>query len=399
MKKSIIALFLCANYANASGLLLQEAATANAGTVGAGDGVYTESAAASWINPATMSYMGEDKFTINAMFLDLQMDYEDYGTKGELPDYTPTGDTDAQTVMPALGVFYARQVTDNLHLGINIGGTGGSSIDYGTQWDGANHLVKANMSILQVNPNMSYKVSDKLSIGFGGQISYAILEVSTTGIEIDEGDDFSYGYTAGLMYQEEHWALGLSYRSKVVHEFSDMSVTSLMDPPIESIVGTELITPSIIDISGRLAVTPTLSLLSSIQLHRWSEYPETPVYHDKLNSLEGAPQSINREWEDTWKYAIGAEYLLNQNWTLKAGFAYETAPQDDPTKQWVDFPVGESYRYSLGAKTKWHDTVVDVFYEYADLGTVEIDRTGKAYTQIYGGFEGQIHFFGVNFTF
>lgn len=60
-----------------SGLFLQEATVANAGTTGAGDGVYTESAAAMWTNPATMSYMGESKTTINTMAFDLEMKFND----------------------------------------------------------------------------------------------------------------------------------------------------------------------------------------------------------------------------------------------------------------------------------------------------------------------------------
>ena len=148
MKKTLLALLICSTYANASGLLLQEAVVANAGTTGAGDGVYTETATATWTNPATMTHMGEQKTTVNMMVLDLQMDYTDTGRRTEGGQYE--GDGDAETVMPSIGIFHVMQVSEDTHLGINFGAVGGSSVDYGTEWDGGNHLDKAVMTAVQL---------------------------------------------------------------------------------------------------------------------------------------------------------------------------------------------------------------------------------------------------------
>lgn len=104
--------------ASASGILLQEAVVANAGTTGAGDGVYTGSAAAMWTNPATMSFMGESKTTVNAMGFDLKLNYNS--------DRHSAFDGSSQTTQPALAVFHARQITDEMHFGIGFGAAGGS---------------------------------------------------------------------------------------------------------------------------------------------------------------------------------------------------------------------------------------------------------------------------------
>ncbi|MGF1694110.1 outer membrane protein transport protein [Vibrio lamellibrachiae] len=396
MKKSILTLLICSSFANASGLLLQEAVTANAGTGGAGDGVYTETATASWTNPATMSHMGESKTTINTMALYLQMDYTDYDDIGSY-----NGNANAETIMPSLGIFHVRQLNEDIHIGVNFGAVGGSSIEYGNSWDGANHLDKAFMSALQINPNLSFQIDDNWSIGLGAQVNFGILEVSTTGFESDMATDWAFGYNMGAMYQAEQWSLGLSYRSKLIHDFDDITATLTSGGELingrETIVGTELVIPAIIDLSGRYELTTKLDLLSSIQFHQWSEFSETPVYNDPLNRIDPS-LAIDRDWDDVWKVAVGADYQLNADWALKAGFSYETSPQDDPTKQWVDLPVGEQYRYSLGASTYWNTTRIDLFYEYADLGSVEIERTAS-YTEIHGSFEGSIHFIGANFTF
>lgn len=406
MKKTALAMLLCSPWAHSSGLLLQEAVTANAGTGGAGDGVYTQTATANWTNPATMSHMGEQLTTINTLLFNLQMDYYDESPSSDTGEHT--GNADAQTIMPSIGIFHVMQLNEEVHLGLNFGAVGGSSIEYGTNWDAANHLDRAFMSAMQFNPNVSFAITEHFSFGFGAQVNYGLIEVSTSSFETEMGSDWAYGYNFGAMYQEQNWALGVSYRSKLVHEFdvdaqtiqaANLGPTISLPTSTPFEVGTELVVPTIIDLSGSYSITSEIDLLASIQYHRWSEFNETPVYNDTLNQLEvlGVPQAIDRDWQDVWKFAIGTDYQLNADWALKAGFSYETSPQDDPTKQWVDLPVGEQYRYSLGASTYWKKSRIDLFYEYADFGEMDIEREPLA--QISGTFSGNIHFIGANVTF
>ncbi|QTG93499.1 outer membrane protein transport protein, partial [Vibrio fluvialis] len=36
-------------------------------------------------------------------------------------------------------------------------------------------------------------------------------------------------------------------------------------------------------------------------------------------------------WQDGWHYAIGGTYYLNKDWTLRAGYMYDTSAQDKVT--------------------------------------------------------------------
>ncbi|MFV8463329.1 OmpP1/FadL family transporter [Vibrio campbellii] len=365
----------------ASGLFLQEAVVANAGTTGAGDGVYTRSAAAMWTNPATMSHMGESKTTINTMAFDLEMKYQDNGDKQ---------DGKAHSVMPSFGAFHAHQVTDKLHLGIALGAVGGSSLDYGSEWAGSPLLEDITLTAMQVNPALSYQLNDQWSVGAGIQLSWAALQQTTSALTIKQDTDWAYGYNLGVMYTPtDKLKLGASYRSKLEHEFNN-DVNGPTDLGVLSSLSTDIALPEIIDVSASYALNSQLDLLASVQLHRWSEWDTTVL--DFGTQLDGIP--IERDWDDVWKLAVGADYQLNSDWRLKAGFSYETSPQDDPTMQYVDLPVGEQYRYSVGASTYWDDILIDVFYEYADLGSVDMDRF-----MVDGSFDGRIHFVGVSATF
>ncbi|GEK12225.1 OmpP1/FadL family transporter [Aliivibrio fischeri] len=359
-----------------SGLFLQEATVANAGTTGAGDGVYTESATAMWTNPATMSYMGESKTTINAMAFDLEMKFN---------DNNGSEDGRAHSILPSAGAFHTQAITDKLHFGLALGAVGGSSLDYGSDWAGSKLLEDISLTAMQLNPALSYQVNERLSLGAGLQFSWASFEQSMSGITAEKDSDWAYGYNLGAMYQaSEKLSVGLSYRSKLEHEFKNDLAR------IDQQLSSEMIMPDIIDISSSYALNKDLNLLTSIQFHRWSHWDSTVLsVNSNLPSVE-----IQRDWDDVWKFAIGTDYRLNSDWRLKVGFSYETSPQDDPSMQWVDLPVGEQYRYSVGASTSWDDITMDMFYEYADLGSVDMDRLN-----VDGSFDGRIHFVGVNFTF
>ncbi|PMG64588.1 long-chain fatty acid transporter [Vibrio lentus] len=370
----------------ASGLFLQEAVVANAGTTGAGDGVYTRSAAAMWTNPATMSHMGESKTTINTMAFDLEMQYQD--------NQDSSGDGKGHSVLPSFGAFHAHQVTDKLHLGIALGAVGGSSLDYGSEWAGRFLLEEITLTAMQVNPSLSYKLNDQWSVGAGVQFSWAAFQQTTSAFTAKQDTDWAYGYNLGVMYTPtDKLKLGASYRSKLEHEFNNDLNGSAFNS-----LSTDLALPEIVDLSGSYALNSQLDLLASVQFHRWSEWDET-VLDFGATGVGGIP--IKRDWDDVWKFAVGADYQLNSDWRLKAGFSYETSPQDDPSMQWVDLPVGEQYRYSVGASTYWDDILIDVFYEYADLGSVEMNRNlaDTPVTLVNGSFDGRIHFVGVSATF
>ncbi|WP_210449398.1 OmpP1/FadL family transporter [Vibrio crassostreae] len=372
----------------ASGLFLQEAVVANAGTAGAGDGVYTRSAAAMWTNPATMSHMDESKTTINTMAFDLEMKYQD--------NQDSSDDGKGHSVLPSFGAFHAHQVTDKLHLGIALGAVGGSSLDYGSDWAGAALLEDITLTAMQVNPALSYQINDQWSVGAGVQFSWAAFQQTTSILTAKQDTDWAYGYNLGVMYTPtDKLKLGASYRSKLEHEFNN-EVKGLGN--VANSLSTDIALPEIIDFSASYALNSQLDLLASVQFHRWSAWDET-VLDFGATDLGGVP--VERNWDDVWKFAVGADYQLNSDWRLKAGFSYETSPQDDPSMQWVDLPVGEQYRYSVGASTYWDDILIDVFYEYADLGSVDMNRNlaGSQVNLLNGSFDGRIHFVGVSATF
>ncbi|MGY3570176.1 OmpP1/FadL family transporter [Vibrio paucivorans] len=376
------------NSAFASGVFLQEATYANMGTAGAGDAVYTGSAASIWSNPAIMSHMDKEHTTISGLLLNLDVKYEGEGTEGH-----------SNTTMPIASFYHVMELNEKLKLGLAFSTLGGATLDYGDGWQGENQLTDVALLTYQFNPSLSYAISDKLSIAAGLQVDYALFQQSSALAELDTADDFAYGYNLGVVFQATDKArIGLSYRSKIEHEFDgDSTVSAVILKQTVTRTGTystEFILPATADLSLAYQMTDRLDLMTSVQWHQWSDMQSTDV---DLTSPEGT-LSINREWQDVWRASIGGEYQLTSSWSLKAGYAYETSPIDDPANQSPDLPVGEQHRYSVGVSKAWTDSKLDIYYEFADFGEMDIEQTGKA-NPLDGVLIGHVHFVGMAYTF
>ncbi len=373
--------------ANASGLFLQEASYANLGTAGAGDGVYTESAASIWTNPAIMSHMENETTTISGTLLNLDIDYY---------DEAGTHETNSNSTLPLASFFHVIDFENDLKMGLAFSSVGGATLDYGDQWSGAPQLTDVALLTYQFNPSLSYKIDDKWSVGGGAQINYAFLQGNTQGLELDTATDWAFGYNLGVVYQAtEKLRLGLSYRSELISEFE----SDLYAGDTKGSYSTELPAAAISDFSASYQLTDKLALLTSIQQHHWSSMEKTVI---NLSTDSGTiPYPIERDWEDVWRLSGGVEYQLNSGWSLKAGYAYETSPLDDASKQSADLPVGEQHRYSIGVGKQFEDSRLDVYYQYSDFGEMDIeqDRFRLDELNLGGHFTGTVHFIGASYTY
>lgn len=103
-----------------------------------------------------------------------------------------------------------------------------------------------------------------------------------------------------------------------------------------------------------------LQLLAGATWTDWSSFK----YFDVIATGEGIIDDISglgsnyighivEKWHDTWAYSVGAEYALDQDWTLRAGYAYDASPVKDEhrtarvpdnDRQWLT--VGATYNVS-----------------------------------------------------
>jgi long-chain fatty acid transport protein len=69
-------------------------------------------------------------------------------------------------------------------------------------------------------------------------------------------------------------------------------------------------------------------------------------------------------WEDTWRYAVGATYQLNDQWKLRGGLAYDETNVPDSTRT-ARLPDSDRNWVAVGAQwSPGGSFVVDVGYAH-----------------------------------
>ncbi|OYY80536.1 MAG: hypothetical protein B7Y33_03470 [Hydrogenophilales bacterium 16-62-9] len=104
--------------------------------------------------------------------------------------------------------------------------------------------------------------------------------------------------------------------------------------------------------SASLSVFHTLNArwdwLADVTWTGWSDFEELRIVR-----AVGAPLVTPENWEDAYRYSVGANYHLNEQLTLRGGVAYDETPVSDAfrtaripdeNRTWVAF--GAQYRLS-----------------------------------------------------
>ncbi|MGA1863286.1 outer membrane protein transport protein [Deferribacter thermophilus] len=146
--------------------------------------------------------------------------------------------TDAKDKTFYIPNFYATlQTTDKIWVGLGVFSNFGLATEWPDNWKGR-YIVggtKAEVVTLTINPNIAYKINDKLSIAAGIDIQrmdvtlenkiwqgFHGVGVEDANSELKGTDDWAYGWNVALHYKiTENWKFGMSYRSKIKHEFKD----------------------------------------------------------------------------------------------------------------------------------------------------------------------------------
>lgn len=73
---------------------------------------------------------------------------------------------------------------------------------------------------------------------------------------------------------------------------------------------------------------------------------------------------ITREYEDTWSWALGMEYQVNDNWVLRAGYEPRTSAIPEDRTDLI-FPIGDADLYTVGFGWQYsRDTRIEGAFGY-----------------------------------
>jgi long-chain fatty acid transport protein len=395
----------------AAGLWLYEQATPDMGSASAGRVALAADASTASVNPAGMTLLDRSQLLAGAQMLYVNTRFD--------TDYAQFGGGDGGNAggwVPAASFSYAHKVSPDLWLGFSVGSFFGLGLDYGKSWAGRYYVQEAEFLTIGINPGIGYRVNEHWSIGAGFSAVNSSLKQKTAIRNLGpnqsdgqlklEDDDWGFGYNFGLLYEHnDATRFGLTYRSEIEFKFKDSASLSGLQPPLSGIanivglagskVDLEMTLPQAVMFSVYHKVTDRLALLGNVGWQEWSSFGETAI---ALRSTTTRDLTQDRNFDDTWHFALGFQYEIDEPWLLSLGVAYDESPVSDGDRT-PDMPLDRQWRYATGLQYDLSDDMtIGCAYEFLDAGAAEINQNrGPLAGTIEGEYsKNDIHFFNIN---
>lgn len=370
LKKSILAaaITLATFNSYSASFQLNETSASGLGRAFAGDSVIADDAAVLARNPAAMALFDKASFSLAATYIDPGVNIKGMEAPDMLgPDFD-VSQLDQDGVVPTAiipAMYFINPVNDSFAYGIGINSNFGLKSQYDNDYAAGSIGGKTDLKTINANISGSYRVNAQLSLGLGMNLVYGEAELirhagsvlkagvtipgvgtlvapvpTSTEIVNMAGDDFGYGWNAGVVYEmnEDH-RFSLSYRSKVELAFEG-EFSGLTLPVTAASLSVDM--PAMTEFSGFHQLTPQWATHYSIMYTQWSSF-------EKLEAYAGNELAFEKQenFEDSYRFALGATYDVNPVLALRLGVAFDQSAAENYRS--ISIPDSDRLWYSAGA--------------------------------------------------
>lgn len=386
----------------AAGFAVHEQSAASQGNAYAGVTAGGEDISSSFFNPAALAlYPGKNLVgSFSAVFGQADMDVQSATTAGG----TPVGGGDGGNLIkvgyvPAFNGSW--ELSPDWYLGLSVNAPYGFETEGDAGWAGRYYAFGSRLRSIEFTPQIAWKAADWISFGAGFRAMYLDARLSSY-IDIGtasggllaapgdpaadslvsvKGDDWAYGYTLGVLLTPlPHTRLGIGYRSKMsvnLEGTADFALSpqgqilsGLSGQLVNTGVHADVTTPETVTIGLQHDLSPQWTLGVEADWTRWSRFKTLIVDFD--NPAQ-ANDVTNEGWKDSWFLSLGTTYRPTDDWTLRAGVAYDEGVIPNSSLRGPRIPDSDRYWASLGAGYKVSEaTTINAGYThiFAPDGTV-----------------------------
>ncbi|UFQ96223.1 OmpP1/FadL family transporter [Pseudomonas wenzhouensis] len=404
-----VAITATSGHGFASGFALNEQSISGMGTSFAGRSSSAEDASTVFGNPAGMARLKREEVYVGAAVIHAQSDIS--RASANAGPATLAGSNDGDMV-PSTGVpmgYYVKPLDDKVAFGLGVYVPFGLMTDYERTFQGRYHADKSYVRVITVQPTLSYRFNEHLSVGFGptfnhieGELSSSLLNPGNSDGKVRvKGDDTAVGFNLGVLYEfTPGTRAGITYHSRVKYELEgDTRVSG--NGALAAIAGKYdanlgLTTPESVDMSITHQLTDALTLHAGSTWTRWSRFKEIRVENDSA----ALPVIVEEQnWHDTWAHAVGLSYRLNPQWTLRTGIAVDQSPTNNVDRS-ARVPSGDRTIFSVGAGWSPNpDMTIDVAYSYLQEESVDVNQQSSTRGDYRARYNNSAHGLGASLSY
>src|SRR5690606_8630520 len=351
-----------ASSAHAAGFQLKENSVKGQGMSFAGTAAKTGDSSVVTNNPAVMTQFEGNTFQADVTAIDLNYEFRGTATDAFGQPMTGGDGGNAGAVTPVPAMSYIRKLDNGVALGAMISAPFGLKTEYDDNWVGRYFAHTSDVQIVDLTLSGALDITDRFSVGIGAIVSRADVTLSKSvdfgtllysnpqtrplpfarpqmadGFVEVQGDDNGLGWVVGA-----HWrptdalSFGASYRSEIDYELAGTAEWTVpgevqavlganpMTAPLFQTGpgGARLTTPSVLSIGAHWQVNERFALAASFAETGWSSLREVRIQFGNPD-----PDAVEPfEWDDSTFASLGAEYKLNDSWTLRGGIADDQTP-------------------------------------------------------------------------
>lgn len=366
-----------ASSTHAAGFQLAEFSATGLGRAYAGEAAMADNASAQWRNPAMLTYLEGTQVSVGAIYvnpnLDVEGDVDFYGNN--IP--ASSDDFAHDAIVP--NFYLSHQYNDEFAVGLALGTNYGMETELGNGFAASHFGNEASVTTMEANLNAAYKLNDAVSIGGGvryilGEGSFgattptnnALSLPQDTTLKYMEGDDTAWGWQVGTAWQiNSNHRIGFAYKSEVELKLQGHAEgigfgfgTQL--PQTHDNGYMYLTLPATAELASFHQITEQLALHASFNWTDWSSFEKLEAHLDTA----GTHMVKVENWEDNYRFALGATYQLQPKLALRTGIAYDTSAVSDKNRT-ITIPETDRTWLSIGATYDWtKDFSLDAGFTY-----------------------------------
>ncbi|RMF09201.1 MAG: aromatic hydrocarbon degradation protein [Alphaproteobacteria bacterium] len=258
--------------------------------------------------------------------------------------------------------------------------------DYKTDYFGRYDSTKSTFLAVDVAPTVAYRLSDRVSLGGAINFQRADAELvnaipnplapggpspATDGTFTVEADDWSIGFTAGILVQAApDLRIGVSYRSSVKHRLKGDATTEFAGTTTVQELTADVDLPEIVSAGFAYDMTADVTLLAQVNYYGWSSFEEV-----RLELDDGSELATVEDFRNVWGVSVGAQVRVDESWTLRGGVEYDRSPSRDAFRS-TRIPDADRIWTAVGATYRISDSVaVDLSFVHMFANSEPINRT------------------------
>lgn len=371
-------LVIGAGPAAAAGFQINETSGSGLGNAFAGAAAVAEDASTLWSNPAGLSRLGERQVAgalhLVTPSIKFRNEFSASATQQTLGG--DGGNAGGLNIVPNL--YVAMPLDRQWTLGLGINAPWGLVTDYNSGWIGRFQADKSDLRTVNINPAASYRVNDRLALGFGlnvqridatftnqvnysaallqaaalngitpGSATFNAIAAATPGLESSariKGSDTGFGWNLGLLWElDKDQRIGAHLRSAIRYTVAGnarftnptVSVTGPLGPTVAALaaglngsalansgVSAKVKLPPIVNLSYYGAIDGRWAVMADAQWTGWSTVEDLTFVRANGSTLASTPENF----KDVWKLAAGVNYRHDGSWLFRGGVAYDKTP-------------------------------------------------------------------------